>query len=212
MSRYASSAVWAVAVLIWPLTYITAATTHTGSAKATEGVIRPYIIVHGHSMSGSWEQNEVSSNELREQFGDRFAWFRKGGDGHEYVVTDSAVMDELDRAMEPQKNINRMQAGVNREQQRVNEMQAGVNAHQREINAMQTQVNEHQPSVDQRMVNRKQSDVNAEQSDVNAEQTKVNARQEKVNEEQRRVSDEFSRRVQEIFNSALQHGVATKLR
>jgi hypothetical protein len=210
MSRYASSAALVVAALIWPLTSIAAVTTHTGGAKATEGVIGRYIIVNGESMSGSWEQNDSSSNELRHQFRDRFAWFRK--DGHEYVVTDSPVMHELDRAMEPQKNVNRMQSGVNREQQRVNEMQAHVNAHQSDVNAMQTRVNEHQSGIDQEMVNRKQSDVNAEQADVNAEQAKVNAKQEKVNEEQRRVSAEFSRRVQEILNSALQSGVATKLR
>ncbi len=211
MSRYASSATWVVAALIWPLTYVAAATTHTGSAKATEGAIRRYVIVHGDSISGSWEQNDSSSKEeLREQFGDRFAWFRK--DGHEYVVTDSTVMGELDRAMEPQKNVNRMQTGVNREQHRVNEMQTGVNTHQHDVNATQTQVNEHQSSVDQELVNRKQSHVNAEQADVNAEQAKVNALQEKVNEEQRRVSAEFSRRVQEILGSALQSGVARKLR
>ena len=207
MSRRANSAAWVlVAALIWPLTYVAAATTHAGSAEAADGVIGPYLIVHGDSMSGSWDQ----SKELRHKFGDRFAWFRK--DGHEYVVTDSPVMDELDRAMEPQKNVNRMQSGVNREQQRVNEMQAGVNAHQHNVNAMQTQVNEHQSSVDQEMVNRKQADVNAEQADVNAEQAKVNAKQEKVNEEQRRVSAEFSRRVQEILGSALQSGAARKLR
>ena len=205
MSRYAIRAAWVVAAFISPLTVVAAAdTTHAG-------LIRRYIIVHGDSVSGSWDEGDSTSNEaLREQFGDRFAWFRK--DGHEYVVTDSAVMDELDRAMEPQKNVNRMQAGVNREQQRVNEMQAGVNAHQRDVNAMQTQVNEHQPDVDQERVNRKQSDVNAEQADVNAEQAKVNAMQGKVNEEQSRVSAEFNRRVQEIFNSALQSGAAKKLR
>ncbi|HEX7139748.1 MAG TPA: hypothetical protein VF219_17990 [Vicinamibacterales bacterium] len=204
MSRHAGLAVWVVAALVWPLTYVAAATTQ-------EGVIRRYMIVHGNLMSGSWDQDDSSSSEgLREQFGDRFAWFRK--DGHEYVVTDSAVMNELDRAMEPQKNVNRMQAGVNREQKRVNEMQGSVNAHQHDVNAMQRRVNEHEPSVTQEMVNRKQSDVNAEQADVNAEQAKVNAMQEKVNEEQHRVSAEFNRRVQEILGSALQRGVATKLR
>jgi uncharacterized protein YlxW (UPF0749 family) len=207
MSRHANSAAWVVvAAFILPLTYVAAATRHAGSAEAADGVIRRYLIVHGDSMSGSWDQSE----ELRHQFGDRFAWFRK--DGHEYVVTDSPVMDELDRAMEPQKNVNRMQSGVNREQQRVNEMQAHVNAHQRDVNAMQTQVSEQRSGVDQEMVNRKQSDVNAEQADVNAEQAKVNAMQEKVNAEQSRVSAEFSRKVQEILGSALQSGVARKLR
>jgi hypothetical protein len=110
MSRYLRSAAWVVAALVWPLTYVAAA--------SREGAIRRYLIVHGESMSGSWDESDSPSNEeLHARFGDRFAWFRK--DGHDYAVTDSAVMDELDRAMEPQKDVNRMQAGVNREQGRV---------------------------------------------------------------------------------------------
>jgi hypothetical protein len=179
---------------------------HGGNAK----VIHRYIIVHGDEMTGSWDESDSpSTQELRARFGDRFAWFRKYG--HEYVVTASSVMDELDRAMEPQKNVNRMQGGVNREQGRVNEMQAGVNAHQHDVNAMQAQVNASQ-GADQERVNRKQADVNAEQAGVNAEQAKVNVMQAKVNEEQHRVSAELNRRVDEIFDSALKSGVARELR
>ena len=210
MSRSSGSVAWVIAAFISPLTFLGAAATHAVSTKADASVIRRYIIVHGDSTSGSWEESDSPSNEgLRAQFGNRFAWFRK--DSQEYVITDSAVMDEFDRAMEPQKDVNRMQAGVNREQQRVNGMQAVVNAHQHDVNAMQAQVNAHL-SEDQERVNRKQSEVNAEQAGVNAEQAKVNAMQEKVNEEQSRVSAAFSRRIQEIFNSALHRGAATKLR
>jgi len=210
MSRSACSSAWIMAAILWPLTVVAAATTHAGSAKGTEHVIHRYLIVHGDSTTGSWDDSDSSSREgLRQRFGDRFAWFRK--DGHEYVITASAVLDELDRALEPQKNVNRMQAGVNREQRRVNEMQAGVNALQHDVNAMQAQVNENR-GIDQGRVNRKQADVNAEQAVVNAEQAKVNAMQEKVNEEQRRVSAELRRRVDEIFHSAVQSGAARELR
>jgi Skp family chaperone for outer membrane proteins len=208
MSRYARSSVRIIAAILWPLTLL-AATTHDGGAN--EHGIRRYVIVQGESISGSWDDSDSTSTQvLRSRFGDRFAWFRK--DGHEYAVTDSRVMNELDRAMEPQKNVNRMQAGVNREQGRVNEMQSVVNAHQHDVNAMQAQVNANQSNAGQERVNRKQADVNAEQAGVNAEQAKVNAMQEKVNEEQRRVSAEINRRVQEIFESALQSGTARELR
>ena len=200
MSRYARSVAWVIAALVWPLT-----------VAAADGIVHRYVIVHGDTMSGSWDENNSPSTEaLRARFGDRFAWFRK--DGHEYVVTDSAVMGEIDRAMEPQKGVNRRQAGVNREQERVNKMQAGVNAHQHDVNAMQAEVNASQSYAGQNRVNRKQSEVNEEQAGVNAEQAKVNAMQEKVNEEQHRVSVELERRVQEIFHSTLRSGVATKLR
>src|SRR3954462_2550849 len=119
MSRYARASAWIIAAILWPLTFVAAATAHADSAKATEGAIRRYVIMQGSSStSGSWEGNDsTSAEELRSRFGDRFAWVPQ--DGREYVVTDSAVMDDLDRAMEPQKNVNRMQAGVNREQGRV---------------------------------------------------------------------------------------------
>jgi len=202
-----SSSAWIIAAILLPLTTVATAAPH-----GTEHAIRRYVIVHGDSMtSGSWDDSDsTSTEELRRQFGDHFAWFREHG--HEYVVTASAVLDELDRAMEPQKNVNSMQAGVNREQRRVNEMQSGVNAHQHDVNALQAEVNANRPGVDQERVNRKQDDVNAEQAGVNAEQAKVNAMQEKVNEEQHRVSAEIERRVQEIFDSALQSGVARELR
>jgi Skp family chaperone for outer membrane proteins len=202
MSRYLRSTAWIIAAILWSLT--------SAAAGATERAITRYVIVQGHSTSGSWdENNSPSTDELRSRFGDRFAWFRKSG--HEYVVTSSSVMDELDRAMEPQKNVNRMQAGVNREQGRVNEMQGVVNEHQHDVNAMQAEVNANR-GADQERVNRKQADVNAEQAKVNAEQAKVNAMQEKVNQEQHRVSAELNRRVEDIFESALQSGAAKELR
>lgn len=211
MSRNALSSAWIIAAILSALTHDVAATARADSAKPAKHVIRRYVIVQGDSTNGSWDDSDTPSTaQLRSQFGDRFAWFRK--DGRDYVVTASAVLDELDRAMEPQKNVNRMQARVNRAQAHVNELQAGVNAHQQDVNAAQAQVNASHPGVDQERVNRKQADVNAEQADVNAEQSKVNALQEKVNEEQRRVSAEIERRLQEIFESALRRGVATEIR
>jgi uncharacterized protein YlxW (UPF0749 family) len=57
-------------------------------------------------------------------------------------------------------------------------------------------------------VNREQAKVNEMQSRVNSEQGKVNAMQSKVNEQQHRVSGEYNRRIQEIFESALQRHLA----
>lgn len=216
-----------------------AATATSSNTQTSSGAVRRYIVVHGDSTSGSWDSDFVSPGELRARFGDNFAWFRQNG--QDYVVTDAAVMAELDKAMEPQKNVNRMQAGVNAEQSRVNGLQSKVNAHQGDVNALQNEVNRRQdlvnqiqasvnrednaaliqkletelkelragkPEANQSGVNRKQSEVNQEQAGVNAEQSKVNAMQAKVNDEQHRVSAEFSRRAQEIFDSAVRSGAA----
>src|SRR5687767_2637470 len=128
--RFRSFALIIAAATLWPVANVATAATHA---------IRRYVIVHDDSMSGTWiEGDSTSAEEVRQQFGHRFAWFRK--DGHEYVIKDSAVMDELDRAMEPQKKVNRMQAGVNREQDRVNRMQSRVNDHQHDVNELQARV------------------------------------------------------------------------
>lgn len=195
------------------------ATTQAAPQAAT---IRRYIVVNGDSMSGSWDSNdELTHKQLRAKFGDKFAWFRQGS--QEYVVTDAGVMADLDKAMEPQKNVNRMQADVNSDQARVNALQAKVNDHQAQVNAMQQQVNhaqslvqsnngQSQVNADQTRVNAEQSRVNSEQARVNAEQEKVNGRQSKVNIEQRRVSAEFSLRMNEILSAALRDGLAKQLR
>ena len=194
MTRYIRLSLLVIATMVWPVTY------------GAEREISRYLIVNGHSMSGTWD--ESTAEALRARFGDRFAWFRKDGD--EYIITASSVMDEFERAMEPQKKVNRMQAEVNRKQSR-------VNAHQHDVNEMQAQVNDHQSAVGQDRqkqsdVNAEQAGVNAEQAKVNGEQNKVNEAQERVNEEQQRVSAQFERRVQEILGSALQSGLATRLR
>lgn len=200
-----------------------------GLAQTNEkeaGAIRQYAIIHGNdvSMSGTWDTSqEAKIKELRARWGDDFAWFLQGGSG--YIITDSAVLKELDAAMEPQKKVNRMQKDVNALQGRVNDMQAKVNAHQKVVNASQQEVNRAQhlgseaqsalsrgdEKTTQAAVNRQQAEVNREQAGVNAEQEKVNARQGEVNDEQRRASAEIQRRVQEVFLHSVQNGLARRV-
>lgn len=188
------------------------------SPRATSGAIRRYIIANGDSMSGSWDSEDpVNDSSLRERFGDHFAWFRQNG--KDYVITDAATLAELDKAMEPQKNVNRMQADVNGDQSRVNDLQAKVNAHQGDVNAVQNEVNHRQALANQVQdaVDRggnadliqkleaeiqtlraskpdvSQESVNRMQAQVNQEQAGVNAEQAKVNEKQHKVNDEQHR-------------------
>ena len=181
-------------------------------SKTTDAAtaIKAYVVVNGDSMSGSWNSGDLADrdhHQLREEFGDHFAWFKQGG--HEYLVTDAAVMAHLDQAMEPQKGVNRMQADVNRQQASVNALQAKVNAHQSEVNAEQHKVAQQQ---DQARVNSMQSRVNQEQAKVNTEQSKVNSSQAKVNAEQQRVSAEIKRSMDEIFGAALRDGKTKQLK
>ena len=202
---------------------------------APTATIRRYIIVNGDSMSGSWDSRDpVDTNALRARFGEHFAWFRQGD--QEYVVTDAAVLADLDKAMEPQKNVNRMQAGVNQEQSRVNGLQSKVNAHQGEVNALQHEVNRRQELVNQiqAAVSRgdngdlaskleaelqqlrtsqpeaNQANVNRMQSQVNQEQAGVNAEQSKVNAMQQTVNEE-QHRVSAEFARRMQEILASAL-
>lgn len=196
----------------------TAATPSTAeTAPTSSGAIRHYVIVHGNSMSGSWDSDEEDVNALRSQFGQSFAWFRQNR--HEYVVTDADVLAQLDKALEPQKNVNRMQSDVNMAQSRVNGMQAKVNSRQNDVNSLQKQVNRRQDLVNQiqaavshgdnpTLLNKLQAEmadlqggipdanqdkVNRKQVEVNQEQAGVNQEQSKVNAMQQKVSQEQNR-------------------
>ena len=202
------------------------ATAGAQTSAETNQTIRRYIIVHGDMTSGSWD-NDSNVNDLRSRYGDDFAWFRQNG--KDYVVTDAETMAELDKAMEPQKGVNRMQADVNREQSRVNDLQNKVNAHQNEINGLQNEVNRRQNLANQiqaavnggnnsalaekleaelrelraQRPEASQALVNHKQSEVNQEQSGVNAEQHKVNAMQQKVNEE-QHRVSAEFNRRIQ--------
>jgi hypothetical protein len=182
------------------------------ATAAQGGAIRRYMIVRGDNMTGSWDSRDpVDRSNLRARYGQNFAWFRQGA--NEYVVTDAAVLKELEQAMEPQEQVNRSQEQVNHQQDEVNKLQAGVNGLQGEVNAMQDKVNRRQDIVNriQSAVNDKskeelvkelehaiqqlratngdadQASVNRKQAEVNAAQAKVNSGQQEVNREQAKV-------------------------
>ena len=183
--------------------------------SAEARTIRRYMIVSGNSTATRWDSNDASDrfdqDALRARFGQNFAWFRKGG--NEYVVTDAGILAELQRANEPQNQVNRRQSDVNAHQDVVNSMQAKVNALQHEVNGLQQEVNRRQDIVD-RIQSAVEKDVNDElikklqeaikqlqASKTSASQDAVNRRQTQVNDEQRKVNDQ-----QQIVNK-LQHEV-----
>jgi len=194
--------------------------------------IRRYLIVSGDSISSNWAGSSVDEQALRAKFGRNFAWFRQGG--NEYVVTDGGVLSELQRAMEEQTEVNRMQGQVNDLQAVVNDHQGDVNRAQQDVNKLQAAVGRRQHIIDelqsakkddellkkllaaleelkarqngaanQEAVNREQAKVNEMQARINEEQGKVNEQQKKVNEQQQRVSAEYSRKLEEILDSAV---------
>lgn len=201
-------------ILVVVAIFASAQTTKAPQHAATHDIQR-YAIVNfeGDSMSGSWDSEESPNlRALRARYGEHFAWFREGD--REYVITDPGVMAELDKADEPQKKVNALQANVNQDQSRVNDMQAKVNEHQKNVNEMQHEVNRRQKIADQlqsavshgsssgeiekleselREMRGKpevsQASVNQMQSQVNEEQHGVNAEQAKVNEKQHGVND-----------------------
>ena len=177
-----------------------------------------YVIVNGDNTTGSWDSEDSSPNvhALRARYGDRFAWLREGG--REYIITDAAVLAELDKAMEPQKRVNAMQADVNADQARVNALQAKVNAHQNEVNAAQHEMNRRQDianrlqsavsngssaaEIDKLQAELRdlrdkpelsQQSVNQMQAEGNSEQNGVNAEQARVNARQRPLNEEQHR-------------------
>ena len=164
------------------------------------------MIFSGDSVSGSWDSRDRMDEEgLQARFGPNFAWFRQGG--YEYVVTDSGVLDELERAMEPQKEVNRIQGEVNNLQSVVNLHQNDVNRVQGAVNSQQAQANRRQEIINQLQSAKKNDELikqmsaalaelqstnggAADQETVNREQAKVNEMQAQVNEEQHKVNEQ----------------------
>jgi chromosome segregation ATPase len=186
------------------------------------------MIFTDDSVSGSWDSSDSNADqaELRARFGRNFAWFRQSG--AEYVITDSGVLKELDQAMEPQREVNRMQDRVNQLQADVNAPQADINRLQDEVNAMQQKVNRRQDLANriQASVNSGTNDelvkeleiaiqqlrssgdvhqesVNRKQAEVNEQQARVNARQNDVNGEQQKVNA-LQQKVNNAFRDRIQ--------
>jgi hypothetical protein len=193
----------------------------------SSGRIRSYMIAQGNdTTTGSWDSHdEVEFGSLRARFGPNFAWFQRDSD--KYVITDGGVLAEIEKALQPQKGVNRMQSEVNAEQSKVNAMQSKVNSLQGNVNRLQHVVNRRQDIVNrmqaavsgnsadalkeaeaalrelQKDAGVTQQSVNRAQSDVNAEQAKVNAEQHKVNEMQHKVN-EAQHGVSAEFNRRIQ--------
>jgi hypothetical protein len=186
-----------------------ATTGPTDPGQKTARRFRRYMIFSGDSVSGSWDSRDpVDERGLRARFGSSFAWFRQSG--YEYVVTDPGVLAELERAMEPQKEVNRMQGEVNDQQSVVNLHQSDVNRVQGDVNSLQGQVNRRQEIINRlqaakgddeliRTMSAALAELQAkksggtDQETVNREQAKVNEMQAQVNEEQGRVNEQQSK-------------------
>jgi hypothetical protein len=199
------------------------------------------IFDNDSNSSGSWDSNDpVDDAKLRAKFGRRFAWFRRGGNEYVItdasVLEEFRQANEPQREVNrmqssvnaEQSRVNSLQSGVNAQQSVVNGLQGEANRRQEILNKLQSAKQDDElirrleaalaelkarkgSASSQDEVNREQQKVNEMQSRVNAEQGKVNALQSKVNEQQHRVSLEYSRRIQEIFESAIARHLAQQL-
>jgi len=190
-------------------------------ARGAEQVTH-YIIKSGDSWMGSRESSEQGNYaKWRAEYGSDYVWFRLHG--RDYIINDKDTLAQFEKAMAPQREVNRQQDQVNHHQDGVNHAQDQVNRHQDDVNRAQDEVNHQQSLVnehsgDQNRVNQLQSEVNAKQQVVNTEQAKVNQMQAGVNKEQdavnqmqTRASAEVNRAFQKLFESAVRQGVAHEL-
>jgi len=199
-----------------------ASTSASQSARGSRNQLRNnrYLIVTGNSMSGSFSSDDrLPLEKWKSKYGPNFVWFRQ--DGTDYLVTDASVLSELNDAMAPQREVNRMQSEVNQQQSEVNRHQGTVNEHQGRVNKAQGEVNRMQQEVNrgasggqdrmnaaQSDVNAQQQEVNGEQAVVNGEQSLVNKEQDKVNAEQRRIGPGVEAAIHTVLDSAVLKGLA----
>jgi beta-lactamase regulating signal transducer with metallopeptidase domain len=93
------------------------------AAEAVNGRDGSYAYVRGDGMmmDGTSADSRRAAS-YRGRYGNRYLWFRRAGT--EYIVTNEALLDELDNAAKPQAELGRQQAELGREQALLGEQQA----------------------------------------------------------------------------------------
>ncbi len=114
-----------------------------------------YAIFRDGVMVGNVFSVPSAFNEaaLRATYGPNFVWLRlnpglylveDGWRANRYVVTDRAVLAELQTAQEPQRQVNQLQSNLNDDQRGLNIRQKSINHAQISVNAFQESANRYQ--------------------------------------------------------------------
>jgi bla regulator protein blaR1 len=157
-------------------------------AQVREASLRnnAYVYVHpdGASMDGT-DSDHRRAISHRAKYGDRYLWFRR--DGKEYVVTDRALLGEVDVAMEPQRELGRRQAELGEAQAKLGEQQAAIGEQQTAAAVDMPDLSAEVQRLEQRL--RTMKGRKASQADIGDLQGEIGALQAKIGEIQAKLGE-----------------------
>jgi hypothetical protein len=180
-------------------------------AKSSDPPRLEFMLQSGdESWVNSW--GDLDQTPLRAKYGSHFAAFVR--DGHTYVITNAAVLEQLERFYGPVVELGRQQAALGSKQAALGSEQARLGGQQAELGAEQAA----------RAAAREETDFTA--SDIAARQRELGEKQRALGKEQRALGDQqrvlgdrqraLSRetlpKIERIFDDAITAGTAIEMR
>jgi hypothetical protein len=154
--------------------------------EATQNRDNAYAYVHpdGASMDGT-DRDRRRAESYRAKYGDRYLWFQR--DGKEYVMTDRALLGEVDVTMERQRELGRRQAELGEAQAKLGEQQAAIGEQQASAAVDMPDLSAEVQRLEQRL--RTMKGRKASQADIGDLQGEIGGLQAKIGEIQAKLGE-----------------------
>jgi len=152
------------------------------SSRSDGGRDGSYVLLRSDgssSMDGN-EGDRRAALSCRSRYGDEYLWFRRNG--VEYIVTDRAMLRELDKAYGPMAALGRRQAAIGEEQAQIGNEQSLLGAEQASVAVPIPDLTADLQRLEQRIAELRarkasQSDLGRLQADIGALQAKLSRAQ-----------------------------------
>jgi DNA repair exonuclease SbcCD ATPase subunit len=167
------------------------------------------VIRSGDRMYSHGHFSDRDLDELRDRYGKSFAVFAK--DGTEYVVTDRATLDQLEKIVKPQSDLGRKQGELGQKQGELGRKQGELGRKQGELGREQGRLARSYGNEDEiEALAAKQRELAAAQRELAARQRELGARQRELGERQRELAREIERELERFLDGTVRNGIAKK--
>jgi multidrug efflux pump subunit AcrA (membrane-fusion protein) len=169
------------------------------------------IYVNGEATTenGCADGNDLA--RLRSEYGHHFLWVSRGVTV--YVVTDAAVLREVDEAFRPQRELGRQQAELGRQQAELGARQSDLGRQQGDLGREQARYARYtENEAAQRELSRLQDELGRRQNELGRQQNELGRRQDVLGRKQEEAARVAERRVAAILDAAISRGVARQVR
>lgn len=167
---------------------------------------------------GSRREHIVDDDmELRIVQDDDSHWASYRNDGVRYRTSDRSVLAEIERAMEPHRELAREHSRLGRKHSELGREHSQLGREHSRLGREHSRLARDRRGLDDREIERRQRDLEAEQRKLEEKQRKLEDRQREIEDDQSEIErrkNELERRgyreIEEIFERAAREGKATK--